>query len=277
MQSIHDRSAYKVSGFAAVGIALLLLLLALAVNKLLFVPLIIMAIVASTGLTVVSPNEAKVLTFFGKYIGTLKDSGFYLTVPLSVSKRIPLKIVNFNTPHLKVNDLRGNPIEIGAVVVWRVHDAAQAAFNVDAYKEFLANQSETALRAIAAHYPYDCNKEVSLRGNADEIAERLQKELHEKLVIAGITIMEVRIAHLAYAPEIASAMLKRQQAEAILQARQYLVMNALGIVDDVLAHFEKEKALSISDDKKIDLINNLLVTFASDREAHPVLSVGSGH
>jgi regulator of protease activity HflC (stomatin/prohibitin superfamily) len=215
-----------------------------------------------------------VLTFFGKYVGTLKQSGFLFTFPLSDKKSVPLKLVNFVTDHLKVNDRNGNPIEIGAVVVWRVMDAAQSSLNIDDYKTFVANQSDIAVRALAAHYPYDSEKEVSLRGNLDEIASKLKDVLQEKLAIAGIVVEETKLSHLAYASEVAAAMLKRQQAVAIFDARQYMVENALAIIDDVMKHFEKNNNVKFSDDKKAELINSLLIVMTSDKEANPVLSIG---
>ncbi|MBX7146939.1 MAG: hypothetical protein K1X44_06495 [Alphaproteobacteria bacterium] len=166
-------------------------------------------------------------------------------------------------------------MEIGAVVVWRVNDAAKASFNVDDYKEFVGNQSESAVRAIAARYPYDSDKETSLRGNAEEITNKLLEELNHKLSTSGIIIEDVKLSHLAYASEIATSMLRKQQAEAVLQARKYLVENALTIVDNVLVHFEKDNKLNIDPGKKLEIINNLLVILTSDKEANPVINVGS--
>ena len=195
-------------------------------------------------------------------------------MPFTSKTKVPLKLVNFVTDHLKVNDRNGNPIEIGAVVVWRVTDAAQATFNVDDYKTFVGNQSDIAIRALAAHYPYDSESETSLRGNIDEVAHQLQETLQAKLAVAGIHIEETRLTHLAYASEIAGAMLKRQQAVAIFQARRYMVENALAIIDEVMAHFDKSSGVVISDDKKADLINSLLVVMTSEKESNPVINVG---
>ena len=193
--------------------------------------------------------------------------------PVQLEARVPLKLINFVTDHLKVNDRNGNPIEIGAVVVWRVADAAQASFNVDDYKVFVANQSDIAIRALAAHYPYDSETETSLRGNIDEIAEKLQQALQAKLAVAGIMIEETRLTHLAYASEIAMAMLKRQQAVAIFQARRYMVENALAIIDEVIRHFDAKEGMTISDDKKAELINSLLIVMTSDKESSPVINL----
>jgi regulator of protease activity HflC (stomatin/prohibitin superfamily) len=221
MQTIKDSQAFHVAGFP------LLFVWVVAVGGLalffwpLAVPIAVIGVILLSGFTIIQPNEARVVTFFGRYMGTLRDSGFLYTIPFSLKTRVPLKLVNFVTDHLKVNDRNGNPIEIGAVVVWRVTDAAQATFNVDDYKTFVSNQSDIAIRALAAHYPYDSETETSLRGNIDEIAHQLQETLQAKLAIAGIHIEETRLSHLAYAQEIAGAMLKRQQAVAIFQARRY--------------------------------------------------------
>lgn len=274
MQSIQDHPAPFTNGFWV-----LLALVAAgafvgAVQPLLFIPLGFIILLLFTGFTIIQPNEAKVITFFGKYVGTIKESGFLYTVPLSSKNRIPLKLINFVTDHLKVNDRNGNPIEIGAVVVWRVTDAAQASLNIDDYKTFVANQSDIAIRALAAHYPYDSEKEVSLRGNLDEIAAKLKAVLQEKLALAGIIVEETKLSHLAYASEVAAAMLKRQQAVAIFEARQYMVENALAIIDDVMKHFETKNNVKFSEDKKAELINSLLIVMTSDKEANPVLTVG---
>jgi regulator of protease activity HflC (stomatin/prohibitin superfamily) len=287
MQPIQDRPAPFFNGFLAIGFVLFLLLILyisfpfynqikqnVPVTMLLTTIVFVAIVIISTGFTIIQPNESKVLTFFGKYVGTLKQSGFLFTFPLSDKKSVPLKLVNFVTDHLKVNDRNGNPIEIGAVVVWRVMDAAQSSLNIDDYKTFVANQSDIAVRALAAHYPYDSEKEVSLRGNLDEIASKLKDVLQEKLAIAGIVVEETKLSHLAYASEVAAAMLKRQQAVAIFDARQYMVENALAIIDDVMKHFEKNNNVKFSDDKKAELINSLLIVMTSDKEANPVLSIG---
>lgn len=231
-------------------------------------------LVVLSSLTIVAPNEAKVLTFFGSYVGTIKDNGLLLTLPLTFKTSVPLKLINFITDKLKVNDLNGNPVEIGAVVVWRVADAAQAVFNIDDYKAFVWNQSDIAIRTIAATYPYDADDRHSLRGNIDEVAQKLQATLQEKLAVAGIIIEETKLSHLAYASEVAAAMLKRQQAVAVLQARRYMIENTLVIIDEVLAHFDKDGRVAISPDKRADLINSLLVTMTSDKESSPVINLG---
>lgn len=274
MQSIQDHPVFAKGGFIMLFLFLITIAASFLISPKLGVSTVVIFLIFATGFCIVNPNEAKAITFFGKYKGTIKDSGFLWTIPLSGSITVPLKIINFNTQVMKVNDLRGNPIEIGAVVVWRVKDAAQACFNVDAYRQFVANQSEIAVRSIAAKYPYDAVEAASLRGNAEEISSKLVEELQEKLSIAGVIVQEVRIAHLAYSSEIASSMLKRQQAVAVLDARKYLVENALSIVDSVMEHLEKKGISQISDDKKAEVVNNLLVTLVSEKDANPVISVG---
>lgn len=274
MQAINDREAPSVGGFPP----LILWIVVVAAAAILMPPFAVLVgaigVVLLSGFTIIQPNEARVVTFFGRYMGTLRQSGFLYTIPFSMKKKVPLKLVNFVTDHLKVNDRNGNPIEIGAVVVWRVADAAQATFNVDDYKTFVANQSDIAIRALAAHYPYDSETETSLRGNIDEVAAKLQETLQAKLGVAGIHVEETRLSHLAYASEIAGAMLKRQQAVAIFQARRYMVENALAIIDEVMRHFDSKDGMSISDDKKADLINSLLVVMTSEKESNPVINVG---
>ncbi len=274
MQAVRDREAWSVGGFPLLFLWLALMGAAAVFFWPLIIPIAVVGVLVASGFTVIQPNEARVVTFFGRYVGTLRKNGFLYTVPFSAKKKVPLKLVNFTTDHLKVNDRNGNPIEIGAVVVWRVTDAAQASFNVDDYKTFVANQSDIAIRALAAHYPYDSESETSLRGNIDEIAQQLQETLQAKLAVAGIHIDETRLSHLAYASEIAGAMLKRQQAVAIFQARRYMVENALAIIDEVMRHFDESSGVVISDDKKADLINSLLVVMTSEKESNPVISVG---
>ncbi len=274
MQTVSDRDAFSVGGFPLLFVWLVTMGVAALFLWPLIIPIAIIGVLFASGFTIIQPNDARVITFFGRYVGTLRQSGFLYTVPFSSKKRVPLKLINFVTDHLKVNDRNGNPIEIGAVVVWRVTDAAQASFNVDEYKTFVANQSDSAIRALAAHYPYDSESETSLRGNIDEIAGQLQSTLQVKLAVAGIHVDEARLTHLAYASEIAGAMLKRQQAVAIFQARRYMVENALAIIDEVMLHFDKSSGVAISDDKKADLINSLLVVMTSEKESSPVLNVG---
>ena len=273
MQTINDRDAFAINGFPLLLGWIVVLVVAALIWLPLAVPVAVIFVLVATGFTIIQPNEARVVTFFGRYIGTLRQNGLLYTIPFSAKKRVPVKLINFVTDLLKVNDQNGNPIEIGAVVVWRVADAAQATFNVDDYKVFVANQSDIAIRALAAHYPYDSETETSLRGNIDEIAEKLQQALQAKLAVAGIMIEETRLTHLAYASGVAMAMLKRQQAVAIFQARRYMVENALAIIDEVIQHFDAKEGMTISDDKKAELINSLLIVMTSDKESSPVINL----
>jgi len=266
VQTVNDREAFSTGGFAVLLGGIVGIIVAALVFPPLAIAFAVIGVLLASGFTIIQPNDSRVITFFGKYKGTLRQSGFLYTIPLSSKKHVPLKLVNFVTDQLKVNDRNGNPIEIGAVVVWRVADSAQATFNVDDYKTFVANQSDIAIRSLAAHYPYDSETETSLRGNIDEVAQKLQQALQEKLAIAGIVIEETRLSHLAYASEIAVAMLKRQQAVAIFQARRYMVENALAIIDEVVQHFDAREGVNISDDKKAELINSLLIVMTSDKE-----------
>jgi regulator of protease activity HflC (stomatin/prohibitin superfamily) len=274
MQAVSDQEVWSVGGFPLLFLWLALMGAAALLLWPLIIPIAVIGVLFASGFTIIQPNESRVVTFFGRYMGTLRKNGFLYTIPFSSKARVPLKLINFVTDNLKVNDRNGNPIEIGAVVVWRVADAAQASFNVDDYKAFVSNQSDIAIRALAAHYPYDSETETSLRGNIDEIAEKLREVLQPKLAIAGILIEETRLSHLAYASEIAAAMLKRQQAVAIFQARRYMVENALAIIDEVMRHFDAKEGVTISDDKKADLINSLLIVMTSDKEANPVVNLG---
>lgn len=275
MLATNDKNVFTTNGFVVAFLFAAIFFAAIMIHDAAAIAVGFVLLLLATGFTIVYPNDAKVVTFFGKYVGTIRGSGFLYTIPLSSRFTVSLKFINFNTEQLKVNDLKGNPIEIGAVVVWWVKDAAQAVFNVDNYREFVANQSEIAVRSIAAQYPYDSEGDVqTLRGNTQELSDKLIRELQDRLENIGVVIEEARISHLAYAQEIAQSMLKRQQAEAVLMARKYLIENALFIVDDVLKHFEQTKQINISDEQKMQVINNLLVTFTSEKETSPVLKVG---
>lgn len=228
-------------------------------------------------LTVVQPNQAKVLTFFGRYWGTIRKSGLFVTVPFTHKHIISLRVSNFNSSTLKVNDVEGNPIEIAAVVVFRVIDTAKAAFDVEYYEGFVAIQSEAAIRHVATKYPYDsfADGDKTLRGNAEEVSQELTKELQERLSVAGVEVIESRLTHLAYATEIANAMLQRQQAKAILSARQTIVEGAVGMTRMAIEQLEKEGGVQLGSEDRLKLINNLLVAIVSDRGAQPVLNTGT--
>lgn len=229
-----------------------------------------------SSLTIVGPNQAKAILFFGKYLGTIKDNGLFITTPLTQKITISLKVKNFNTALLKVNDSDGNPIEISAVVVFKVVDSAKALFSVDDYRNFVAIQSETALRHIASQYPYDTFEEedITLRGNTTEVSEKLKIELEERLAIAGVEVIETRLNHLAYATEIASAMLQRQQARAILSARQTIVEGAVSMTQMALEQIEDGQDIRFTDDRRVQLINNLLVSIITDKGTQPVINTG---
>jgi len=274
MEDIIDKPALSINGFIVFVSMVVLALVTIGIGGEVAIPfVIILILIIASGFTVINPNESRVLTFFGRYVGTVTMNGFVWTVPVTQKQKVSLRFINFTSPKLKVNDSNGNPIEIGSVIVWRVENAAKALFTVDAYQEFISNQSEIVVRSIAAQYPYDAEGKTSLRGSTGEITEKLISELQEKLQIAGILIKDAKISHLAYSPEIAVAMLRRQQAEAVLFARRRLVEGALGIVDDVLEHYRKQ-GINLSDEHRIELINNLLVTLTSDREANPIVNVG---
>lgn len=229
------------------------------------------------GLFTVSPNEARVLQFFGRYVGTVTDPGLRWANPFYSKQRVSLRVRNFETGKLKVNDLRGNPIEIAAVVVWRVSDTAEAVFMVDDYTNYVHVQSEAAVRNMATDYPYDAHDhdEKSLVSHTPEISERLRDEIQQRLNQAGIEIIESRISHLAYSAEIASAMLQRQQAAAVVAAREKIVEGAVGMVENALALLAKHEIVALDDERKASMVSNLLVVLCSDRHTQPVVNTGT--
>ncbi|XID93080.1 SPFH domain-containing protein [Paenibacillaceae bacterium WGS1546] len=241
------------------------------------IALLLLFIVLLTSLTIVHPNEAKIITFFGRYKGTVTNSGLWFVLPFTGKTKVSLKVRNFNSQILKVNDAEGNPIEIGCVVVFKVVDTAKAVFDVDNYGKFVEVQSETAIRHIAANYAYDTfsdEQTLSLRGNADEVSMELTRELQSRLAIAGVEVLETRLTHLAYAPEIASAMLQRQQAIAIIAARQKIVEGAVTMVESALQQLENN-GIALDGERRAAMINNLMVTIVSDRAATPVINTGT--
>jgi len=237
----------------------------------------VVALILLTGLTIVQPNQANVITFFGQYLGVIRESGFYMTIPFSSHKKVSLRVRNFNSAKLKVNDVEGNPIEIAAVVVFSVVDSAKALFEVDEYEKFVEIQSETALRHVASKYPYDAvdGAGFSLRSNAEEIALELSTELQNRLDIAGVNVIESRLTHLAYSTEIASAMLQRQQATAIIAAREKIVEGAVSMVQLAIQRLEADGAIELDEERKAAMINNLLVAVVSDRSAQPVINAST--
>jgi regulator of protease activity HflC (stomatin/prohibitin superfamily) len=235
------------------------------------------AITLMAGLFTVNPNDAKVLTLFGRYVGTVRDAGLWFANPFYAKKRISLRVRNFETTKLKVNDNHSNPIEIAAVVVWRVVDSAEALFEVDDYQHFVQTQSESAVRALAQSYPYDAHlvEEVALSTHPAEVAKGLQSAIQERLEKAGVNVIEARISHLAYAPEIASAMLRRQQASAIIAARKKIVEGAVGMVENALELTSQKSIVTLDDERKAAMVSNLLVVLCSDRDAQPIVNTGT--
>ncbi|KOT44180.1 membrane protein [Streptomyces caelestis] len=235
------------------------------------------AFLAMCGLNMVAPGEARVVQLFGRYRGTIRQDGLRWVNPLTSRRKISTRVRNHETAVLKVNDAYGNPIELAAVVVWRVEDTAQATFEVDDYVEFVSTQTEAAVRHIAIEYPYDAHDEdgLSLRGNAEEITEKLAVELHARVEAAGVQIIESRFTHLAYAPEIASAMLQRQQAGAVVAARQKIVEGAVGMVESALARIAEQDIVELDPERKAAMVSNLMVVLCGDRSAQPVLNTGT--
>ena len=237
--------------------------------------LLVLVAVAATSLTIIQPNEAKALTFFGNYIGTIRDAGLFLTVPFTEKERVSLRVGNFNSQILKVNDSQGNPVEIAAVIVYRVVDTAKALFAVDDYEQFVQIQSESAVRHVASEYPYDTFEDedaLTLRSNPTEVSDRLTAELQERLNVAGVEIIETRLTHLAYATEIASAMLQKQQSAAILSARKIIVEGAVSITEDAIDRLARETELDLTDAQRLQIINNIMVAIVSERGTQPVIN-----
>lgn len=231
-----------------------------------------------SGFTIIQPNQSKVFTLFGRYLGVIKQEGFWLSFPLTIRKTVSLRVINFNSDKLKVNDLEGNPIEIAAVVVYKVFDSAKAVFDVEDYKVFVHTQSETGLRHIASQYPYDNfnnDYEISLRQHSDEVGNELTKDLQSRLEIAGVEIIEARIMHLAYSSEIAHAMLQRQQAKAVLAARKVIVDGAVSMVKSAIDQLNHEGVVDLDEEKKAQMVNNLMVALVSEKGSQPVINTGT--
>ena len=285
---IRERDYGAVSGWAALGVLLAAagfclwqLILAIQDHR---DPLIVAFAIGLgfsafllTGLFVVNPNEAKVLQLFGQYVGTAKTPGLRFANPLYRKRTISQRVRNFESGKLKVNDLDGNPIEIAAVVVWKVVDTAEAVFEVDNYDNYVHVQSESALRNMATSYPYDAHDDqaMSLRGSTTAIADHLRKEIQDRLARAGVEVIEARISHLAYAPEIAAAMLQRQQAGAIIAARSRIVEGAVGMVEMALDMLSKKNVVTLDEERKAAMVSNLLVVLCSERGVEPVVNTGT--
>ena len=244
---------------------------------LLCVLIFIVDVLCMPGFTVVYPNEASVITLLGVYKGTIKSQGFWWVNPFTRRKRLSLRVRNFESGHLKVNDRDGNPIEIAAVVVWRITETFEAVFNVNDYENFVHVQSEAAVRVLATSYPYDAHEDqhISLRLSAGEVSDRLRAEIQERLAKAGIEVIEARISHLAYAPEIAGAMLRRQQAGAVIAARQKIVEGAVGMVEMALEEISRKHVVELDEERKAAMVSNLLVVLCSERGVEPVVNTGT--
>jgi len=236
-------------------------------------------IISMAGFSAVSPNQARVVQLFGRYLGTIHEQGLWWVNPFTTRHKVSVRVRNFDSDKLKVNDSEGNPVEIGAVVVWKVVDTAEAVFEVDDYEDYVHVQSEAALRNLATCYPYDAHgddaSEVSLRGNTIEIADRLKEEVQDRLEKAGVEVIEARISHLAYAQEIASAMLQRQQASAIIAARRKIVDGAVGMVEMALDELAEKNVVELDDERKAAMVSNLLVVLCADKATQPVVNTGS--
>jgi len=250
-----EPAPYLLGGFGMIGLGILIL----------------------KGNFVIGPNEARVLTFFGRYTGTVRESGLRWANPFATKRAISLRTRNFETAKIKVNDIEGNPIEIGAVIVWRVVDTAQAMFDVESFTTFVQIQAETALRNLAMHHPYDGHDDtlISLRGHSDQVAELLRKEVNDKTAQAGIEVVDARIAHLAYSPEIAQAMLQRQQAGAIIAARTRIVEGAVSMVEMALEQLAKRGIVELDAERKAAMVSNLLVVLCGERSTQPVVNAGT--
>ncbi|MEZ5086588.1 MAG: SPFH domain-containing protein [Tessaracoccus sp.] len=291
---VEERTAWTMSGALALLLALILIGLAvwgivstaiadesgLPVNGLIVFGAIVAffaALVVFSSLTIVAPGDTKVLQFFGKYVGTIRKQGLLLTIPLTSKKKVSVKVRNFETNELKVNDADGNPINIAAIVVWQVADTAKSVFAVEAYEDFVAVQSESALRHVATSHPYDFAEpgEESLRGSTDLVSRELAEEVAARVTIAGIEVVETRISSLAYSPEIAGAMLQRQQASAVLAARSKIVDGAVGMVEQALDRLEENAVVTLDDERKAAMVSNLLVVLCSDSRSTPVINTGT--
>jgi hypothetical protein len=285
---IREREQHTAPGLLMLFILLTILVVAVAglvrairiedvAGAIAFSLVLALDVVAFAGLFTVAPNEGRALQLFGAYRGTAKEEGLRWANPFFTKKRISLRVRNFESAHLKVNDTDGNPIEIAAIVVWRVVDTAEAIFEVDDYENYVKVQTESAVRNLATHYPYDAHIEghLSLRGSTDEVAKQLKSEIQDRLSKAGVEVSEARISHLAYAQEIAAAMLRRQQAGAIIAARQKIVEGAVGMVEMALELLEQSNKVHLDEERKAAMVSNLLVVLCASHDAQPVVNTGT--
>lgn len=289
---VTERTAWSVDGFAGLAVSLLLL----GLGTWLFVVgvraaeadeggvggmvggvvLFVVGCVLAASLTIVAPGQTRVVQFFGRYVGTVRKQGLRMIVPLTTRRNVSVRVHNFETHELKVNDADGNPVNIAAIVVWQVADTARATFAVEDYPDFVAVQSESALRHVAMSHPYDnAANEVTLRGDTEIISAELAAEVAERIALAGLEVIEVRISALAYAPEIAQAMLQRQQASAVIAAREKIVDGAVGMVESALAQLEQKQIVDLDPERRAAMVSNLLVVLCSERGTTPVVNTGS--
>jgi len=292
---VSEHRAWSLNGFVAVGAGLLLIVGAIALVVatiravldtrqppsaallILAVLLLLLGLVTLAAVTVIQPGQTKVVQFFGRYSGTNRTTGLSMVLPLATRRAVSVRVVNFETSGLKVNDADGNPVEIGAIVVWQVADTAKACFSVEDYNNFVRVQSEAALRHVATTHPYDDpgGQGTSLRGSTDIVSAQLAREVAQRVQVAGVEIVEVRISHLAYAPEIAQAMLQRQQASAIVAARSTIVEGAVGMVEMALGQLQDKGLVELDDERRAAMVSNLLVVLCGEAKASPVINTGS--
>jgi regulator of protease activity HflC (stomatin/prohibitin superfamily) len=275
---IHERPAWAISGWAGVFVVAVCIVAAiLLANSAVIVAPIVVAVVILTSLVVVQPGDTKVVRFFGSYVGTVRHTGLWWILPLADRRNLSIRVRNFETNHLKVNDADGNPVEIACIVVWQVADTPQAVYAVDDYVNFVRVQAESALRHVATTHPYDDpgGEGTSLRGSTDVVAGELAQEVAERVAIAGVEIVEVRISHLAYASEIAQAMLRRQQASAVVAARSRIVEGSVGMVEMALARLNERGIVELDEERKAAMVSTLLVVLCGDQPASPVVNTGS--
>ncbi|HRC12821.1 MAG: SPFH domain-containing protein [Candidatus Phosphoribacter baldrii] len=290
--TVTERSAFAVDGFLALLVGLVLVALAVwriivlatsgvsnpsASDITIIVVLTLLAALVFSAVVVIQPGQTKVVQFFGRYVGTARRTGLSMLMPLTTKRKVSVRVNNFETNVLKVNDAEGNPVEIAAIIVWQVADTAKASFAVEAYKDFVKVQSEAALRHVATSHPYDDpdGHGESLRGSTDVVSGELATEVAERVRVAGVEVLEVRISHLAYSPEIAQAMLQRQQASAIIAARSKIVDGAVGMVEMALQRLESQDIVVLDDERKAAMVSNLLVVLCSEAKASPVVNAGS--
>jgi regulator of protease activity HflC (stomatin/prohibitin superfamily) len=275
---IHERPAWAISGWAGVFVVAVCVAAAflLAGSGWIVAPIVIGALVA-TSLVIVQPGHTKVVRFFGTYVGTVRRTGLWWILPLADRRSLSIRVRNFETNHLKVNDADGNPVEIAAIVVWQVADTSRAVYAVDDYENFVRVQAESALRHVATTHPYDdpAAEGTSLRGSVDVVAGELAVEVAERVAIAGLEIVEVRISHLAYAPEIAQAMLRRQQANAVVAARARIVEGSVGMVEMALGRLDEHGVVELDEERKAAMVSNLLVVLCADQPASPIVNAGA--